>query len=361
MADHSQPTTLSNYTTFVSQMSARFNDLALALDPATTSPTNLPTGSIGWSSASSSWEKWSGSAWVALTTAYGINITGNAATVSAITGAQVTGALGFTPPANTGTGASGTWPIAITGAAGSVPWSGITGHPTTLSGYGITDAVSASSLSTAGGANKVPQLDANGNFGLGSAPASAWATGWQAVQLGAMTSLSSDLSTTTAVTTNGYWNGSSWVAFAAGGVSQYYNNTTQTHYWRSASAPSAGASISTWLNQMTLDASGNLVAAGNVTAYSDESLKADWQSLPDDFIEQLARVKHGTFNRVDLGLRQVGVGAQSLQPVMPEAVHTTPNGTLSVSYGNAALAACVELAQGLIALRKQVAELKGAA
>ena len=41
----------------------------------------------------------------------------------------------------TGTGASGTWGINITGSAGSVAWSGVTSKPTTISGYGITDAV----------------------------------------------------------------------------------------------------------------------------------------------------------------------------------------------------------------------------
>lgn len=49
-------------------------------------------------------------------------------------------------PTLTGGGASGTWGISITGSAGSassasaVPWSGITSKPTTLSGFGITDA-----------------------------------------------------------------------------------------------------------------------------------------------------------------------------------------------------------------------------
>ena len=47
-------------------------------------------------------------------------------------------------PFSDGTGASGTWGINITGnaaSATSVPWSGITSKPTTLSGYGITDGL----------------------------------------------------------------------------------------------------------------------------------------------------------------------------------------------------------------------------
>lgn len=63
-----------------------------------------------------------------------------------ITSGNVTAALGYTPPTPTGTGASGTWGISVSGSAASasvVPWSGITSKPTTLSGYGITDAQAA--------------------------------------------------------------------------------------------------------------------------------------------------------------------------------------------------------------------------
>lgn len=54
-------------------------------------------------------------------------------------------------PSTTGANASGTWGISISGSAASassVPWSGVTSRPTTLSGYGITDAVSTSSTGT---------------------------------------------------------------------------------------------------------------------------------------------------------------------------------------------------------------------
>jgi hypothetical protein len=49
-------------------------------------------------------------------------------------------------PTLTGTGASGTWNISISGnsaTATNVAWSGITSKPTTLSGFGITDALSS--------------------------------------------------------------------------------------------------------------------------------------------------------------------------------------------------------------------------
>lgn len=101
---------------------------------------------------------------------------------------------------------------------------------------------------------------------------------------------------------------------------------------------------------------GNVLATGDVTAYSDERLKKDWEDLPTNFVEQLSYVKHGTYSRTDVDLRQVGVSAQSLQTLMPEAV--LDGEYLSVSYGNAALAACVALAKEVTALKAELAELR---
>jgi hypothetical protein len=109
-------------------------------------------------------------------------------------------------------------------------------------------------------------------------------------------------------------------------------------------------------NRLQMDMSGNLTMAGNVTAYSDERLKKDWASLPENFVERLAKVKNGTYTRTDEDMRQVGVSAQSLQPLLPEAVLEGEH--LSVAYGNAALAACVELAKELVKLKQEILELK---
>lgn len=42
-----------------------------------------------------------------------------------------------------GAGASGTWGISISGTAAAAPWTGVTGKPTTLAGFGITDGITA--------------------------------------------------------------------------------------------------------------------------------------------------------------------------------------------------------------------------
>jgi hypothetical protein len=101
---------------------------------------------------------------------------------------------------------------------------------------------------------------------------------------------------------------------------------------------------------------GNITATGNVTAYSDERLKTDWQAIPDDFISKLAALKHGTYTRIDNGDRQVGVSAQGLKGFLAEAV--MGDDILSVAYGNAALVACVQLANKYLALQERFNELE---
>ena len=64
-------------------------------------------------------------------------------------------------------------------------------------------------------------------------------------------------------------------------------------------------------------------------------------------------LQNGIYDRVDRQQTQVGVGAGSLQKVMPDAVEKR-NGLLGVSYGNAALAAVIELAKRVVSLEKQL-------
>lgn len=81
-----------------------------------------------------------------------------------------------------------------------------------------------------------------------------------------------------------------------------------------------------------VDGSGNFTANGNVTAYSDIRLKKDIRVIPDALakVEQLSGV---TYERIDSGERQVGVIAQEVQKVLPEAVIQGEE-YLSVAYGN---------------------------
>lgn len=102
----------------------------------------------------------------------------------------------------------------------------------------------------------------------------------------------------------------------------------------------------------------NLAAVGNVTAYSDERLKTNWRPLAPDFLTRFSRVKTGVYDRIDNGVTQVGVSAQSLREVLPQAVLEDGDGMLSVAYGNAALAACVELAKRVVEQEGRIAHLE---
>jgi hypothetical protein len=103
---------------------------------------------------------------------------------------------------------------------------------------------------------------------------------------------------------------------------------------------------------------GNLTTNGTVSAGSDERWKENWKEFGPNFIDELSQVKHGTYSRIDTKEIQVGVGAQSLQKVIPEAVNVDDKGYLNVAYGHAALASVVELAKEIVKLRAEIAELK---
>jgi hypothetical protein len=98
----------------------------------------------------------------------------------------------------------------------------------------------------------------------------------------------------------------------------------------------------------------NLTCGGTIAANSDESLKTNWRNLPDNFVDLLALVKSGTYDRIDQELTQDGVSAQSLQPVLPNSVLRGEDGKLSVAYANAALVSAIKLAERVVALEARL-------
>jgi hypothetical protein len=109
-------------------------------------------------------------------------------------------------------------------------------------------------------------------------------------------------------------------------------------------------------NLLTCDTSGNFTATANVTAYSDERLKKNWRPVQDNFVEKLAKVKSGIYDRTDIEATQAGVSAQDMQKILPESVLDGEH--LSLAYGNAALVAAIELAKQVVELRKEIELLK---
>jgi hypothetical protein len=108
----------------------------------------------------------------------------------------------------------------------------------------------------------------------------------------------------------------------------------------------------------TYNPSTNTLTVGTVAASSDERLKENWRALPADYIERLAAVKHGTYDRVDKELTQDGVSAQSLQRLLPNSIITDQDGMLAVNYGNAALVSAIQLAQRVVEQDARIAKLE---
>lgn len=106
------------------------------------------------------------------------------------------------------------------------------------------------------------------------------------------------------------------------------------------------------------DDSGNTVSTGNVTAYSDERKKTDWDENLPDFVRNLAGVKCGTYTDIDSGERRAGVSAQDMQGVLKETVMETRDGFLAVAYGNAALVSAIQLAREVEDLKERLAKLE---
>ena len=125
----------------------------------------------------------------------------------------------------------------------------------------------------------------------------------------------------------------------------------------STSGSLSTASISN-TNVVSYNASTGACSAVSFSASSDERLKTNWRDVAPDFIEQLAGVKSGIFDRIEGGNTEVGVGAQSLQKVLEQAVVAGEDGMLSVNYGGAALVAAIKLAERVVALEARLAALE---
>ena len=110
-----------------------------------------------------------------------------------------------------------------------------------------------------------------------------------------------------------------------------------------------------------LDLSGNLVAAGNVTAYgsmSDEKLKENIEIIKNP-IEKIKNLKGVNFTYKKDGKKSTGLIAQDLEKVLPEAVYTAKDledeEHLAIRYGNTVGL----LVEAIKELEARVEELEG--
>jgi len=298
-------------------------------------------------------------------------------TVSALDAATFRSAIG----AGTGSGT-------VTSVTGG---SYLTGGTITTSGTLAVDATSANT------ASKVVARDASGNFSAGTITATLSGNASTATSATSATSATNASNTTGGNQTGSYevtqgqynrWGASAQTdgndgkigagLFGSGlnivGTQTTAGTGRQVRIWGSVITDSGVAYVynsGTWNISVTGNATtattattanalntSNSYTAVAFTATSDESVKTNWRDLPTDFIDNLANVKHGIYDRTDIELTQVGASAQSLQKVISQAVVENDNGLLSISYGNAALVACIELAKQVVELKKEIQELK---
>jgi len=100
-----------------------------------------------------------------------------------------------------------------------------------------------------------------------------------------------------------------------------------------------------------------LNVSGNVTAYSDARLKENVELIPDA-LEKVRRLRGVTFTRndhKDTERRHVGVIAQEVEAVLPEAVSDGEDGIKNVAYGNMVGL----LIEAVKELKAEIDELKG--
>lgn len=83
----------------------------------------------------------------------------------------------------------------------------------------------------------------------------------------------------------------------------------------------------------SISVSGTITATGDVTAFSDARLKTDVETV-SDALDRVRKLRGVTFSRRDTGSRGIGLVAQELAPIVPEAVTTHDDGLMSVAYGN---------------------------
>ena len=238
----------------------------------------------------------------------------------------------------------GSWVVGV-GDLNAVDWgSQVINKPTTLSGYGIEDAVKEEDFTFAKLGSKPTTVD---GYGI-----------TDAVKLsgGTMTGILGSIGI----------NFGSSVAAAANNVTRHLNlyggsfglsiTSSRLNYVSNA----AHVFMTGATDTVTISNAGTITAIGNLTANSDERLKEDWERLPPDFLKRLSGLKAGTYRRKDLNERQAGISAQELQAILPEAVMVAGDeqGTLSVAYGNAAMVACVVLAQKVTELERRIEALE---
>jgi hypothetical protein len=174
-----------------------------------------------------------------------------------------------------------------------------------------------------------------------------------------------DPNSTTALRTVGSWRADSaaWDGEFNGKL-QYHSSNWYFQYAGNMLFRNSGGS-----NVFNVDQSGNTVASGNITAYSDVRIKENIVTI-DSALNKVLNLRGVYYNKIGNPERRVGVIAQEIETVLPEVVRciseTNPSTgetqeLLAVDYGNITgllIEATKEQNQEIVDLRNRVAQLE---
>jgi len=138
----------------------------------------------------------------------------------------------------------------------------------------------------------------------------------------------------------------------------YFANNSRTYF---GSQNGYEFRSSTDTNLFSIDNSGNVAAAGEITASSDERIKTNIKTI-ENALDKVTQLRGVEYDRTDIEAHQIGVIAQEVEKVLPDVVHTNEEGMKSVAYGNlvAVLIESIKDLKGEISeLRAELNELKG--
>jgi sugar lactone lactonase YvrE len=123
---------------------------------------------------------------------------------------------------------------------------------------------------------------------------------------------------------------------SADGVNRFwFGNNGHTHF-HSGNGEFTFRRLNSGVDNLTLDNAGNLVAQGNITAFSDVRSKTNIVEI-DSPLEKIRKMRGVYYKRIDdSNIRHVGVIAQEVEAVLPEVVltDTSEEKKKSVAYGN---------------------------
>ena len=219
----------------------------------------------------------------------------------------------------------------------SVAFSDLTSTPTTVAGYGITDADNYGSWSIQSGGGTATSITRGKHVRFDGAAITGSGTSADpyAVDL-------SSLNTNTQYTAG---TGLTLTGTVFSVTANTYAAASHTHTPTQAGL----GNLSNSGNSLA----GTFTATGDIIAYSDVRVKENIQDI-DNALDKVTQLRGVEYNKIGSSEKSIGVIAQEIQKILPEVVREDQDGMLGVSYGNITAV----LIEAIKDQQKQIDELK---